>query len=208
MTRFLFGRRLWRLLLPILVLSGAAALAAPGAHGPNGEHLDAPVQKAAAGATAPRFEAKSESFELVATLRGDELSMFINRFETGEPVLDARIEVESGGLKAPATFRSELGNYTVAEAAFLKALSAPGEHAIVITILAGADSDLLDGTLKTGAAGADAHGHAPNDGGDHGRRLPLTAWLAIALAAIAGLAWLLRRKKAGARASAVTGAAP
>lgn len=194
MTRLLPHQRLLRVLVSLFILSGTAALAAPGAHGPNGEHLDGPAQTAAAGSSAPRFEAKSETFELVATLRSDEFSMLINRFETSEPVLDAKVEVEAGGLKAPAKFHADMGDYAIDDAAFLKALKAPGEHAMVITILAGADSDLLDGTLKTSGPQADAHGHAHDDAGGHDRGLPLTAWLAIALAALAALAWFLSRK--------------
>ena len=50
----------------LLILSSAGAWAAPGAHGPNGEHLDAPSAAAGSASTAPRMEARSESFELVA----------------------------------------------------------------------------------------------------------------------------------------------
>lgn len=46
-----------------------------------------PAATAGGASTAPRMEARSESFELVAHLWGDELSMLINRFETSEPVL-------------------------------------------------------------------------------------------------------------------------
>lgn len=206
MTHLFSWQRLVRALLPLLMMAGTASFAAPGAHGPNGEHLDGPAPVAGSGSTAPRFEAKSETFEMVATLRDDELSMLINRFETNEPVLDAKVEVEAGGLKAQAKFHADLGDYAVDDAAFLKAMKAPGEHAVVITVLAGADNDLLDGTLKTGNAQADAHGHAHDEGAGHGHGLSLTAWLAIALAALAALAWFLSRRPAG-RQAAVTGGA-
>lgn len=206
MTHLFSWQRLVRVLLPLLMMAGTASFAAPGAHGPNGEHLDGPAPAAGSGSTVPRLEAKSETFELVATLRDDELSMLINRFETNEPVLDAKVEVEAGGLKAQAKFHTDLGDYAVDDAAFLKAMKAPGEHAVVITVLAGADSDLLDGTLKTGNAQADGHGHAHDEGAGHGHGLSLTAWLAIALAALAALAWFLSRRPQG-RQAAVTGGA-
>ena len=62
-------------------------------------------------------------------------------------MLNAKLEVESGSLKAAAAFRAEAGDYVVTDAALLKALAAPGEHALVFTLVAGKDSDLLDGTL-------------------------------------------------------------
>ncbi len=144
-------RLMLAVVLPLVLLLSASAFAAPGAHGPNGEHLDGPAQTASVGSAAPRMEAKSETFELVAHLREDELSMLINRFETNEPVLDAKVEVESGAVKAVAKFHSDHGDYAIDDPAFLKALKAPGAHPLVITVLAGADTDLLEGTLNTEA---------------------------------------------------------
>jgi hypothetical protein len=186
--------------LPFMLLMGAAAAAAPGAHGPNGEHLDAPATQASAGGSgAPRMETKSEAFELVGYLRADEFSMLINRFETNEPVLEAKVEVESGGLKAAAKFHSDMGDYAVDDTAFLKALRAPGEHAIVITVIAGTDTDLLDGTLKSDGAAAGAHGHSHDD--EHGHGLPMTAWILLALLILGAAIYFLNRRpeqKAGA----------
>ncbi|MET3182245.1 UNVERIFIED_ORG: hypothetical protein ABIC43_005420 [Variovorax guangxiensis] len=187
----------WRRLLSplaaflVLLCTAGAAMASPGAHGPNGEHLDGPAQAATGASSAPRMEAKSEAFELVGYLRDDEFSMLVNRFETNEPVLDAKVEVETGALKAPARFHSDLGDYAVDDAAFLKALKAPGTHAVVVTIIAGAESDLLDGTLQTAGATAGSGAHAHDDG--HGHGIPVAAWLAIALAAIGGLIYALSR---------------
>lgn len=182
-------RRLYA--LPLLMFICGIAMAAPGAHGPNGEHLDAPAQTAAAGSSVPRFEAKSETFELVGVLRDDELSMLINRFETSEPVLDAKVEVESGDMKAVARFHADFGDYSVDDAAFLKAMKAPGEHALVVTVMAGSESDLLDGMLRVGGPRAgtqvDAHGHAHEEGRFFG--LPLGAWIGLVLAVLVGLGW-------------------
>jgi hypothetical protein len=141
-------------------LLAAQAFAAPGAHGPNGEHLDGPVQQARTAAS-PRAETKSELFELVATLAGGELSVLVDRYETNEPVLDAKVEVESGALKAVAKFQADYGVYSVDDAAMLQALARPGEHPLVFTIAAGPQTDLLDATLEVGAAQAahDEHAH-------------------------------------------------
>ncbi|MDP3605985.1 MAG: hypothetical protein Q8R59_09610, partial [Polaromonas sp.] len=64
--------------LLVVMLAGVPAFAAPGAHGPNGEHLDAPAASGGAVNAAPRFEAQSDLFEVVGRLQGGELSMLIN----------------------------------------------------------------------------------------------------------------------------------
>jgi len=143
-------------LMPVLTLAG------PGAHGPNGEHLGAPTTgQANAMQASPQIEAKSDLFELVATLTGGKLSMLIDRFATNEPVLQAQVEVESGGLKAQARFHADIGDYVIDDTAMLKRLSKPGEHPLVITVLAGKDSDLLDAVLRVPAPAAvnDHHFH-------------------------------------------------
>lgn len=185
--------------MTLLLTLNATALAAPGAHGPNGEHLDAPTAAVMA-STLPRLEAKSESFELVAELRTSELVIVVDRYETNEPVLGAKLEVESGGLKAVAAFRAEQGDYAVTDAALLKALAAPGEHGLVFTLLAGADSDLLDGTLVAGAGRAAAargdHGHGHDDHGHH-HGLERAAWIGGGIAALGllgGIAWWRQRR--------------
>ena len=180
-----------------LTLCSAAAWASPGAHGPNGEHLDSPTAAAGSASTAPRMEARSESFELVAHLWGDELSMLINRFETNEPVLQATVKVESGAAKAVAKFHEDMGDYAVDDPAFLKALKEPGEHPLVVTILAGKESDLLEGTLQTGpttAAGGDDHGHAHDD--EHGHDIPNVVWVVLVMLLLADAsAWTTRRSR-------------
>jgi hypothetical protein len=185
----------------LLLLANPVAHAAPGAHGPNGEHLDGSPTMHAASAL-PRVEAKSEAFELVAELRAGELSIFVDRYDTNEAVLGARLEVESGPLTAVATFRAEQGDYVVTDAAMLKALAGPGEHGLVFTLVAGQDSDLLDGTLVGGAGGAAAtraHGHG--QGGDrhvHDHELERAAWIGAGVATlglIGGVAWWRRRRR-------------
>jgi len=167
-------------------------MAGPGAHGPNGEHLDAPTTMPAASAL-PRLEAKSEAFELVAELRTGELVIMVDRFESNEPVLGAKLEVESGSLKAVAVFRAEQGDYAVTDAAMLKALAATGEHGIVFTLVAGQDSDLLDGTLLiSGGGGADDHAQG------HDHAMERAAWIGAGFAAlglIGSVAWWRQRRR-------------
>ncbi len=196
--------------IALLCSLNPAAMAAPGAHGPNGEHLDAPARTSAA-SSLPRVEAHSEAFELVAELRATALVIMVDRYETNEPVLDAKLEVESGGLKAVAAFRHESGDYVVTDAALLKALGTAGEHGLVFTLVAGAESDLLDGTLITPAgrggtaAAPDDHGHDHADD-DHSHDLERLAWIGGGLASIGllvGIAGWRRRRSRGGRTGGV-----
>lgn len=180
---------------PLLRVLSAAVLAATlgltaftaGAHGPEGDHAHAPTGPATSAAQ-PRVEAHSDLFELVATLHDGELSLLIDRYATNEPVLRARVELESGGLKAQATFHEDHGDYAVTDAAMLKRLGTPGEHALVITVIHGNDSDLLDATLRTATADGGHEVGSP-------RRWP---WVAAAIAALLlGTAAVLRRRAAG-----------
>ncbi|URI09391.1 hypothetical protein MW290_27895 [Aquincola tertiaricarbonis] len=185
-------------LLAFLLCGNAPAIAAPGAHGPNGEHLDGPSALRAP-TSLPRVEAKSEAFELVADLRPGELAIVVDRYESNEPVLGAQLSVESGALKAVAAFRSEQGDYAVTDAALLKALATPGEHGLVFTLVAGQDSDLLDGTLVS--AGGRAATTAAKDDHGHDHELERAAWIGAGVAAlglIGAIAWRRqRRRRAG-----------
>ena len=188
----------------LLLFAIPPAAAGPGAHGPNGEHLDAPTTARAASAL-PRLDAHTEAFELVAELRAGELVIWVDRHESNEPVLGATLDIESGALKAVAAFRAEQGDYVVTDAAMLTALAAPGEHGLVFTLVAGQDSDLLDGTLVTAGGGAAAaaadndhgHPHGDDDHG-HGHDLERAAWIGAgvtALGLISGIAWWRQRRR-------------
>jgi hypothetical protein len=169
----------------------AGAFAGPGAHGPGGEHLDERAPVLSAGNTVPRVEAKSELFELVARIEGGALSILIDRYDTNEPVLGAAVEVESGPLKEKAVFRREQGDYAVTNAKLLEALSAPGSHAIVFTVNAGKDSDLLDGALQV------RHPEGNGGQGYFSLRRP-AVWIGLAaaiLVAAAAIFLAIRRRR-------------
>lgn len=147
-------------LLMALALAGPAC-ASPGAHGPNGEHLDGEAHAEVAGG-APRMETFTELFELVGQLAGGEFSVMIDRYDSNEPVLNGKLEVQYKNIKALAKFHPDMGDYAIDDPALIAALSAPGKHALLFTFIAGDDSDLLEGTLEVAAhADDDAHAHRP-----------------------------------------------
>ena len=175
-----------RVLIAIATLSVAHfAYAGPGAHGPDGEHLDSPNASHAVAASIPTLEAQSDSFELVATLNEDELSALIDRFSTNEPVLQAKVEVEVEGIRATGTFHADHGDYAFTDGKLLQKLREPGERALVFTVQAGNENDLLAGTLLSAS---NAH--------DHGASVP--KWiivLGIGLVVLVFFVWLIRKRK-------------
>lgn len=175
------------------MLITSPACASPGAHGPNGEHLDGQATATGAVASTPRIETFTESFELLGHLSGGELSIMIDRYETNEPVLNGALEVQYKQLKAKATFHADQGDYAVDDPAFLAAISTPGAHPLLLTLVAGEESDLLEGVLTVPEPATD-HDH------EHGadRRWWLVAAAALALVAVAVFLARRRRQRKGA----------
>ena len=182
--------------LAVLLLAVTSSLfAAPGAHGPDGEHLDAPASSVS-GPMLPRMEANTDLFELVAELKDGQLRIYLDRYVSNEPVTDASVEVESGNLKAQAAYQATEGHYLLTAPDLLKAIGTPGKHPLVFTILAGDDADLLNGVLDTRSQHAGTENdHGNNYGHEHSHALEWAAWGAGGLVA-AGLAvFALRRRK-------------
>ena len=175
-----FAAMLAMLLMP-------ATFASPGAHGPNGEHLDGPATATGATASVPRIETFTEAFELLGHLSGGELSIMIDRYETNEPVLGGDLEVQYKDLKAKARFHADHGDYAIDDPKLLAAISKPGSHPLLFTLVAGNESDLLEGTL-TVAEAADDHDH----GHDISRRW---LWAGAAAAVLAAAAVFIARRR-------------
>jgi len=140
-------------LIRILLL--VALLAAPGfrpAFSHEGHsHGDEPAPPAAA---APRAEAHSELFEIVAVLGPDRrLWLYLDRHATAEPIDGATVQVTLDGEDLGAATRAGEAIYVLAN----PALERPGPRNLVFTITAGEDMDLLPATLEIpAAAGAPA----------------------------------------------------
>lgn len=122
------------------------------AHG--GADDDAPAV-ASPVAGAPRAEAESSEFELVAVAKGPALVITLDHFATNEPITNVTIEVAEGdgSLKAEA---QEDGTY------LLRApwVGKPGKHDLTFTVAAGEASDLLTATIDIPDAHPAANGPA------------------------------------------------
>ena len=125
-----------RLLAAGLLLALTSQLAM--AHAGHDNDTPAPL----AGTAAPRAEARSELFELVATVRGGIAILHLDRFATNEPLTGASIEVGEGDTTARATPQPD-GTYRL-EAPWL---ATPGRHELAVTVTAGEDADLLTASL-------------------------------------------------------------
>ena len=87
---------------------------------------------------APRGEALSDAFELVAVPRDGTLTLFLDRFRTNEPVPGATIEVETPDGPRVATATTD-GGYALP----VPWLSKPGRHELLATVTAGDAVDVL-----------------------------------------------------------------
>lgn len=203
-------------LLSVFSSGWAPYVSAHGGH--DHDEPPAPVARL----VAPRAEASSEAFELVAVARGSELVVYLDTFRTNEPVTGAKLEIDtpSGTLKP---VEKSPGVYAVA-APFL---AKPGSYDLAITVAVGDTVDLLATTLRTvpdAAQGAGAtsgtslvvtpalaaNGQAPNAAID--LRLLGAGLAGIVVGAAGAMVWRRRRVAASAvllaTSALVLGAAP
>lgn len=125
------------------------------AHGgeDHGDEARAPVSLFASGSA---LELKSPDVELLGVLQDGKLTVFADRYATNEPILNAKIELESDGRKLQLLATKD-GSYTAA-ADWLKQ---PGTHEVVVSVEATGLEDLLIGTLQIpGLRTDEAHGRA------------------------------------------------
>ena len=135
----------------LLLGTALAVVAWPSlAHGDEDHSEPHPVAAAVPmAAQGPRAEAQTDAFELVATLAQDRLVLYIDRFDTNEPVVGAQVEVDTGTVQAKATPASP-GVYWIAQGT----LGQPGKHPLTITIETEDTADLLSATLEVSAPAA------------------------------------------------------
>ena len=92
------------LFIALLMLTLAPRVWADAGH----DHGDAPA--VAAGTTLPRVTSHSDLFELVGVVDKGEMTIFLDRYATNEPVKDAKIEIEIGNIKGIAAVQAD-GSY-------------------------------------------------------------------------------------------------
>ncbi len=158
-----------KILLLLLVCFTVPATAGPGPAGHSHE-----VAATTTGTAAPRFAITTDLFEVVGILAGKELAVFVDRFATNVPVVDASVELESGSFKAKGVLHKDLGDFVFPADVFAK----PGSYPLVLTITTGDDVDIIAANLLV----PDPHAGDGHDG---------KTWLSTRNVLIAAVALLL-----------------
>ncbi|MFN3593318.1 MAG: hypothetical protein ACK4TK_01365 [Thiobacillaceae bacterium] len=128
----------------------------------------------------PRAIAEGEAFELVAVAGEGGLILYLDHYDSNAPVGGARIEVDSGAMRAFAVERDP-GVYELPGESFNR----PGTHPLIVSVQAGDTMDLLATTLVIEEPSRAHAGHVQ----------PLPAWgwwvgggmLAVALVGYAAI---------------------
>jgi cobalt-zinc-cadmium efflux system membrane fusion protein len=180
------GKNTMHVILRALVLLSVTTFVglAPASDG----HGHLPEGGAPAGAM-PRFSAASEVFEAVGILEGNVLTVYLDRFTDNAPVRNAMLEMEIAGTAVPLKSTGD-GQFT----ALLKEAPSPGRHAVVLTVKAGEDTNLL-------AAELEVHSDASSPAHTQNRRLYVIAAAAGAALVLGFIFLALRRRGRAAVAS-------
>ena len=190
--------RLFFTVITALVLVGPAAVPAHEGHdhGPQ----PAPINAAAA----PRGEAASDSFEIVAIAQSGELALFIDDVNTNEPIEAAVVEVETP--EGPVAASAHAGDAYRLKAPFL---SKPGRYELLVTVTAGTLTDILPVSLTVpDALLTSAQAAASRNGWSNFTSLIVTSLLAFGAGILLAVTLLRRRAVAATTLIMLAWAAP
>ena len=151
------------------------------AFGHGGEDHGAPPPSVTQ-AVEPRAAAATEEFEVVTSLEGKKLVVYVDRFASNEPVAQAKVEIEGAGLKGVAS-ETAPGTYVLDVATPLS----PAKHPLTISVEAGDSVDLLTATLDTSAS-------VTNQVHTHGWSEWVVWALSGALLLVTGILFVVRRR--------------
>jgi RND family efflux transporter MFP subunit len=136
-----------RFIATTLCLLMSASLAF--AHGDDDHaHDEEPAAAVLATGSAPRLEAVGSDIELVATVADRQLTIFLDRLASNEPIDGATIEVTADGIPAGTAKALGAGTYVLPA----PWADDPGMKALKFAITAGSGSSVLEGKLEVGGA--------------------------------------------------------
>lgn len=180
------------LLISALLILSLSVQSSPGAHGPNGEHLD--MEQSNQPTQRPKFETFTESFELLGEVFSNELIIYLHDFETNTPIQSASIGLEVGALAASASFDEAQNRYIVKDDDFINALNASGEHEVIATIITEDNGDLLVANFVMPEANAKS-GNTEHSHNEEHHHFP---WWALGLSIVVfALGFFFGRKNKG-----------
>jgi len=176
--------------LAVILLSAGLAPAAAHEGHDHGAPVPAPIPLATS--LAPRMEAMTPDFQLLAAFEAGSLVVWLDRTASNEPVGKAKIEVEinaAGGsgtaIKGMLQERAD-GAYALTA----PALAVPGDHALVFSVETADGGDLLNGTLSIPSAAA----VTPVAGADLWQPRTISVGLVLLVAIAIAALWLRRRR--------------
>lgn len=160
--RSLFNLLVHRLFFIFCVLS-SAVLTPSSVFAHDGVDHDAPkavVTQQGTPQDTPRATAQSELFEVVLILQDKKLLIYLDSFDTNEPIPKAKIAFDGSTIKGQA-IETAPGLYSLDVATL-----APAKHVFTMTIEAGESIDLLASSLDTSitttpSAATIGHSHWP-----------------------------------------------
>jgi membrane fusion protein, heavy metal efflux system len=117
------------------------SVSAPFAH--EGHENDDATRSALSSSTYPRVTAHSELYGLVGIVRGERLSIYLDRFAINEPVADAKVKVAIADAEPVDAAPAEKGVYTIS----FPRSARTGSVEIVFSVTAASGDDLLVGAL-------------------------------------------------------------
>lgn len=168
-----------------ILIQSHALHAAPGAHGPDGEHLATDTHTQVS--LKPRFETFSDVFELVGELQHDTIVLYLHDFATNQLITDAQIELELGELVSTADFVATEHHYIIKSPELVQRLHQAGRHELILTIISVDQADLLTASLDNSE-----HLTPANVAAEHHHHFPW--WLLVTGFFILGAGfWLGRR---------------
>jgi len=172
-----------------LLLVASAAWAATAYTHEGHEH--APPTRGAATSDLPRLTLESEAYELVAVLKDDRLTIYLDRFKDNTPVTDAKITVMVEGESVMAEPASD-GTYVLAS----KLFSGRDTVELVFDLRAPGGDDLLIGrlSLATSPLGERDPGSRWEQAWSAVRDHPVLVLVTLALGIFLGLAPRFRRR--------------
>ena len=161
-------------LLAVLTLWGAHSALA------NGKAAS-PAAVSAEATMLVRAQVHTEDFEAVVSVEEGRIWLYLDRFNSNEPVAQARIEAEWRGTPL-AVKEHAPGTYELLQ----PGLAAPGEHALSFSVVAGDSADLLSLSLNVPAPKPAVEPTAA--------WRPWAGWGTAALLMLSLLAWLVLRR--------------
>lgn len=151
-----------RPLFAFAAVLGTAFLAQPALAGGGDDHSHEGPAPTVSAPDSRRMSTSSDLYEVVGVLKSGRLTLYLDRYDTNEPVTDAKVSLTLAGRDLEArpapdeTYAAAIPEDAVA-----------GALEVVINVSSPSGDDLLIGSIPAGAAAAEKPHHAEDHEDDH-----------------------------------------